>query len=161
MRLNRKGDLALSTNAIVVLIIAVIILGLIITFVTQGFGAVSDKFFGQVSELPEPPTPSASRPVTSSQVMVAGPGEDFGLKIAIFNAGGESLTASPVITCTNSFSTPIESQVGTRTIPSREYHVFTYVAKLPQNAKPGKNLCTIVAATGSTVSGELIFEVRD
>ena len=30
MRLNRKGDLALSTNAIVVLIVAVIILGLII-----------------------------------------------------------------------------------------------------------------------------------
>ena len=178
MLFNRKGDLAISTNAIVVLIIAVIMLGLIIAFVTKGFSAVSDKFFGQVEQLPPPPTPSGSNPVTTSEVIIGRPGEDFGMKISVYNTLGTATApaagVAPSITCLNggvldgqvSSIVLATAQVNPKPIPSRSAVTYTYISKVDKAASPGKHLCTVsvvldsVNPSNSTISSDLTIEVR-
>jgi hypothetical protein len=150
MRLSRKGDLALSTNAIVVLIVAVIILGLIITFITQGFGAVSDRFFGEIENMPNPTTPSASNPITTSDVLVKGRGEDFGFKVSIFNPTAGALTLAPALDCTAAVLNG-NIQANARSVGPRAYETFTVVGKVADAAPEGKNLCSLTAVDGTTV----------
>ncbi len=146
MRLSKKGDLALSTNAIVVLIIAVIMLGLIITFVSQGFGAVSDKFFGEVEKMPNPITPSSSNPITTSDVIVKGRGDDFGFKVAVYNPGGDATGVEITLeNCDDVLGSGGVIKSGKRDIASRKSQVFTVVGKIADDAKSGKNLCQVRA----------------
>lgn len=165
MRLNRKGDLALSTNAIVVLIVAVIILGLIITFITQGFGAVSDRFFGEIENMPNPTTPSASNPITTSDVVVKGRGDDFGFKVSIFNPTSADVTVKPALTCPSAGSGPTVLngliQANPRTIPARAFETFTVVGTIADDAPEGKQLCllSVDPATTGITSTDVIIQV--
>lgn len=166
-RLNQKGDLALSTNAIVVLIIAVIILGLIITFITQGFGAVEEKFLGQVDSLPDPVAPTASKPVSLTDSLVGSPGSDFGTKVSVYNEAAGAATYSVAITCTG---TVLEgtTQSNARSIEPRGHAIFTVVGKIADGATGGRKLCIVTAtpATGApadapTQTADLVINVRD
>ena len=99
---NRKASLSISTNAIVILIVAVIMLGLIIGLVTEGFGLVEDRLFEQIEQSePDPPTPSADNPITlSSTAKRVIKGEADGLIVNMLNPiSGETLTLSPKVEC--------------------------------------------------------------
>ncbi len=173
---SKKGDLAISTNAIVVLIIAVIMLGLIIGFVTRGFGAVSDKFFGEVEKLPEPPRASGSEPITASELTLVRQGAQFGTKIAVFNTGENTATAvKPEISCGTTdiviSQDAKDTQVNEKDIPSKEAETFIFMSKIQANAPEGKQLCklkaTLTAAAGPAgsetnidLSQDIIIEVR-
>jgi hypothetical protein len=165
MRFNKKGDLAISTNAIVVLIIAVIMLGLIIGFVTKGFGSVSDKFFGEVEKLPEPQTPSASRPITTSELTLAQQGEEFGMKIAIFNAGADASNVKPIITCGDPdrgvIAANSEQANAEPTLASKSSKTFLYVARIADDAPVGKQLCKVSAVNIADISADIVIEVRE
>jgi hypothetical protein len=166
MHFNRKGDLAISTNAIVVLIIAVIMLGLIIAFVQQGFGSVSDRFFGEVEKLPEPVRASASSPVTSSETTIVRQGEQFGMKISVFNTlADEAVETVPALECPDGVLSDDENaeQVNARDIATKTAHTFLYVNAIAGDAPVGKQLCQITAELDSdtTVSADVVLEVRE
>lgn len=163
MTFYKKGDLAISTNAIVVLIIAVIMLGLIIGFVTKGFGAVSNQFLGTVDKLPNPDQPSSSSPITTSDLTLVSQGGQFGTKISVFNAGNTDATSvKPEISCGDTETVIASSQVNSYTIPAKGYVTFTYLAVVKKDAPIGKQLCQVKADLGSSgsVSADLIIEVN-
>jgi len=163
MRLTKKGDLALSTNAIVVLIIAVIILGLIITFITQGFGAVESKFLGQIESMPDPVTPTATRPITFSETLVGSPGGDFGMKVSVFNPEATAADYRVNISGCTTVLPAITSN--SRSIDARSYATFVIVGEIAATAPPGRALCQLNAVNVSTnvivSSADLIINVRD
>ena len=64
---NKKGALALSINAIVILIIAITMLGLALGFTRGMFGKAAGQFEELLGTEPEPPVPTGSDPVTLSK----------------------------------------------------------------------------------------------
>lgn len=84
--MNKKGDLSLSTNAIVVLLMAIIVLGFGIGFTQGMFKDLEIQLRGQTNE-PDAPGATASRPLTTSK------GEEFHIeagdsslmKISVYN----------------------------------------------------------------------------
>jgi len=82
----KKGALQLSVNAIVVLILAIVLLGLGLGFVKGMFGKVSTSFEEQISREPEPFPPTADSPITLSRENIkTNPGETEVIKIAVLN----------------------------------------------------------------------------
>ncbi len=165
MRLTRKGDLALSTNAIVVLIIAVIVLGLIIAFITTSFSTIGDRFLGQVKEMPDPSAPTGSSPISFSEAIVGRPGQPFGMKISIMNkytASGATgaLPATtevfPIVNCKKGINEYVDIgavQVTPRAIADGKSETFIYLARLTDGASEGQILCTVqVGYTVDTVA---------
>lgn len=150
----RRGSLSISTNAIVVLIVAVIMLGLIIGLVTRGFGAVERKFLGQIEETePEPPTPSVAKPITiSTAAKFASPGELIGFKVAIANNQQSTLLFKPAIRCVSDATSPVfdtqtTAQVFEKSIEVGRFATFTLINKLNPTTTPGDYLCQIYAET--------------
>lgn len=158
MIFNKKADLAISTNAIVVLIIAVIMLGLIIGFVTKGFGLVEKNFLGQVeSQEPPAPTASASEPLTLSRTaVVASPGDTIGMKVNIYNPTNAKIAAGqPSVTCANGGADPlIDTTAGTQQVVEKPIDMtgsasFTYLFKLIGGAAAQKYLCQMKVFDGN------------
>ena len=96
---NKKGDLSLSVNAIVVLVIAIIFLGLAIGFTTKLIGSSKDKLLSGVENV------DISTPATSENQMVfdgkleVKTGGKQPIKVSFYNNAGTTLTnAKPTIT---------------------------------------------------------------
>lgn len=161
---NRKGDLALSTNAIVVLIIAVLVLGLLISFITGAIGKGSDRFLGELNKLPDPPQPTASRIITSSESAVAQRGDYAGFKFSVYNPfPAENNVAPTFVECG-----PVETSVSLapRVVAGRGVETWTVQAPIKEAASIGKTVCT-VSVTITDASGEkaignsdVVIEVR-
>ena len=83
----KKGDLSLSTNAIVVLIMALVILGLMIGFTQGMFGDLRSKLSGYDKE-PDAPHASAANPLTTSKMgdFTVNRGEEVVMKISVYNS---------------------------------------------------------------------------
>lgn len=162
---NKKGDLAISTNAIVVLIIAVIMLGLIIGFVTKGFGAVEKKFLGDIEGQETPPSPATiSQPITiSSTNKIASPGELVGFKVNIFNVDSTAITEYPTATCLDAAGTSAiasgSEQTLTKTIDPGTSASFTYFFKVESTTTKGVYLCQMLT-TGLATQATADFTLR-
>lgn len=83
----KKGDLSLSTNAIVVLIMALVVLGLAIGFTQGMFEDLRSKLKGYDKE-PDAPTASAANPLTTSKQgdFAVSKGEEVVMKISVYNS---------------------------------------------------------------------------
>ena len=66
----KKADLSLSVNAIVVLILAIVMLGLALGFVKSMFAKTTDKLAGEVEKESEPIPADGSRPLTLSRDVI-------------------------------------------------------------------------------------------
>lgn len=89
--MSKKGEIQLSINAIIIIILALVILILGITFIKAMFGKTSVKFEESVSREPEPITPTASNPITlSRETVIADSGNTEALKISVFNPTDEN-----------------------------------------------------------------------
>lgn len=100
---SKKADLGISTNAIVVLIIAVVMLGLIIGFIQKMFGDISGDFEESTRNELEPANPTASDPIQlSRKTIITSPGDAESLKIKVKNTGAAvtlSGLIAPKISC--------------------------------------------------------------
>lgn len=162
--MKRKGSLSISTNAIVVLIVAVIMLGLIIGFVTKGFGAVEKKFLGQIEETePEPPTPSSSTPITlSTGAKIVEPGELMGIKVKIVNTLGAKRSIMPYIKCSgekdgnedNWIFVPSEAQLFPKVLEPNEFASFTYINEVSDTTS-GVKLCKVGAKSNDPTTEDM------
>lgn len=168
MRLTKKGDLALSTNAIVVLIIAVIILGLIIAFITTTFDNATGQL-GGFSEIATPETPSSSEPVTQRGSLTLNAGEQFTWKVMIYNpTDTEKIAAYPTIECLTKTPAVIDlaydtkglkgftQDIGIRDVST----VYEVTGKIARNAPEGAQTCRL---SGAVTAGdaETAFATRD
>ncbi len=161
---NRKGDLALSTNAIVVLIIAVLVLGLLISFITGAIGKGSDRFLGELNKLPDPPEPTSSKIITSSESAVAERGEYAGFKFSVYNPFPTEKQVAPTFgTCA-----PVNAgsvSLAPRLVAGRSVETWTVQALIKEDASLGKPVCTIsvkiVDGTESAIgNSDVVIEVR-
>jgi len=101
---NKKGDLGISTNAIVVLIIAVVMLSLIIVFVKSMFGNIIQDFEESATLEQDAPSATRSTPISFSRDKVlTSPGKIETIKIKAFN----TLTTDVVPTGTSSVISPL------------------------------------------------------
>ena len=144
---NKRGSLAISTNAIVVLIIAVIMLGLIIGLVTNAFGSVEDRLFEQI-EANEPAAPSASNSnqiTLSSTSKRADLGELSGIQVNIYNPFSTPMTSvRPYIDCgSRTVVDHEEEQVIAQTIQPGQQANYMYFFSISSSAPEGVNLCQV------------------
>ncbi len=95
--MNKKGSLSLSINAIVVLILAIVMLGLALGFIKTMFGKVSGQVEALVSNEPEPDVAGPSNPVTLSRsVIVVGPSQTTAIKFSVYNPIGD-FASNPIL----------------------------------------------------------------
>ncbi len=152
-RCSRKGSLSISTNAIVVLIVAVIMLGLIIGLITRGFDLVGNRFFEAiVANEPVPPEPNTNTPITlSADSKVAERGKQMGLKVKILNTQESSLKLRPYIKCSEENIVDLSNeQVFDSVVDVNDVQLFTYVFDINKVAPAGRHLCKITAISGIT-----------
>jgi hypothetical protein len=91
---DKKGDLSLSVNAIVVLVIAIIFLGLAIGFTTKLIGNSKDKLLSGVDNVDiSTPANSENQMVFDGKLEVK-TNSKVPIKISYYNNEGNTLTAS-------------------------------------------------------------------
>lgn len=92
--LNKKGDLSLSVNAIVVMVIAFVVLGLILTFTRTifKFGQTKATEIFDVTSLDTKPT--SDTPITISQKISMSKNAQKELKVGYYNRNDGSATAA-------------------------------------------------------------------
>lgn len=173
MKFNKKGDLAISTNAIVILIIAVIMLGLLIGLATRSFKTVSAKFLEQTkSNEPEPTNPSVVTPITlSSGSKIGSAGDNIGIKVKVLNnvqqpgigpLNQDLLGARPVVSCREQDADGLERVIAATEsvtpidIPWGAVQDFVYVFALQPQAPAGDYACVVkvVDYTGNEFSNQ-------
>ncbi|MBW2975731.1 LamG domain-containing protein [Candidatus Woesearchaeota archaeon] len=87
--MSKKAALELSANAIVVLILAIVVLGIGLGFIRSMFGKASIQVEQQISAEPEPPASSSSYPVTLSRENIITHAKDTEvIKISAYNPSG-------------------------------------------------------------------------
>jgi len=98
MKSYKKADLSLSVNAIVVLILAIVMLGLALGFVKTMFGKTTDKISEFVEKEPEPELADATKPITLSRETIIIPkSETTALKFSVYNTKADLTTAGELI----------------------------------------------------------------
>ena len=145
----RRGSLSIGTNAIVVLIIAVIILGLIVGFIETTLGNITNRVQSLTEEEPEPRAPTTYEPMTvSREVIRERPKTDVGVKLKVINVlGSGDILPNPSITCSGKAGAPdtIGEQwsVQGTTIPAGEIREVLFAFSIADNAEEGTYLCEI------------------
>jgi|WetSurMetagenome_2_1015567.scaffolds.fasta_scaffold798837_1 hypothetical protein len=159
--MNKKGSMELSVNSIVILVIAIVMMGLILTFVKTKFNQLNIA-----ADEPEPFTPSAGEPITLSKGSISiVQGGKIPIKIGIYNDDSSPLTnVVPIFNCTDSLT--ITATVLEQNIAPKESKVFGAILKA-EGVKNQYvcNLCVAYATTPSTCittapSKEVFVEVR-
>jgi hypothetical protein len=152
----------ISVNAIVVLILAIVMLGLGMAFIRGMFGQVSETFEQKIAEEPEPQTPNIRNPIRlSREHVITHSAETEVIKVAIFNPTNESWTdAKPDITCPSGPSMEDSANPKSLNSNSRE----DYTMKLKATGTTDTYLCeiTITATAGdpSAYSEDITIEIR-
>ena len=146
----KKADLSLSVNAIVVLILAIVMLGLALGFVKTMFGKSANQFDEIISTEKEPEQANEYDPIKLSKgTVILKTKENGALKISVFNANQNDFLLADVIDSTNTISTCFATdKLGVPTqavqqIPSRASKVVGIGFKAPTT--PIDTICSICA----------------
>ena len=162
-QLGKKADLSLSINTIVILILAITVMGLGLTFIRGLFKGAQEKLGGalQATELDNPPT--AEKPITIDAQVEVSINEERTLKIGIYNPGTGTTdgmrAVSPVLSNCIHISTPGVNVAATdfllaspaQDIAPRGIGAYAAVLKYT-GTKTGTFICTVIAGgTGATI----------
>src|SRR3989338_7433643 len=86
---SKNADLSLSTNAIVVLILAIVMLGLALGFIKTMFGKTSAQVEAIVNKEVDPVPAGPEKILTLSRTtLVLNPSETTALKFSVYKTGG-------------------------------------------------------------------------
>ncbi len=106
MKSHKKADLSLSVNAIVVLILAIVMLGLILGFIKTMFGKTSNQFDEIISTEKDPEQATDYDPIKLSKGTIILKTNEYGaLKISVYNANKDNFLINIVIDTDPSKST--------------------------------------------------------
>ena len=93
----KKGSLSLSINAIVVLILAITMLGLALTFIRTMFGKTAGQVEALAGNEPEPQPAGPSNPITLSRsTIVVSPSDTTSIKFSVYN-GAAAYTPANIL----------------------------------------------------------------
>lgn len=161
-RFSRKADLSLSTNAIVVMIIAITILGLALGFTQGVFTKLGDQIrnIGGRTVVEVPPTSEEPLTLTSTQIDVQR-GKDYSMTIAIYNKYSEDADPLEFAVSLDSCygednfdhgplaGTPLIKMIkpGPKSIELNEYQSFETKLTVVKTTPLGVYACTISAKT--------------
>ncbi|MEA2036900.1 MAG: hypothetical protein U9O94_05290 [Nanoarchaeota archaeon] len=142
--MKKKGALALSVNAIVVLILAVVMLGLALGFVRGMFGKVTTSFEEQIAAEPNPSTPTGSEPITlSRESLIVRSGDGVVLKTGIYNPTSEVWSNANVeVTCKTDDVIDEGSQFNSKQLEPGKSFVGTYLFTIG-SVSEGTQLCKV------------------
>ena len=112
--IGKKADLSLSINAIVILILAMVLLGLAIPFINSLFKQASEKVSTAFTAADLTNPPNSDHPLTVDRQVTASPGDKKQIQIGIYNDNPSPLDAViPKLTsCINSAGTQINVAAG-------------------------------------------------
>lgn len=162
--MKKKGSLALSTNAIVVLIIAITILGLALTFTRGIFGTLGENVaaVGKGELLDKPP--NLDNPMTLSRTEVEVRIENkVKLKVAWFNKYSDEMEPElEVHSCVIGDDSDTEDDFQFTIPPPVEVDInkdvtFPITIEPKKTAKTGTYICTFMIDTTSQ-GGEKLYE---
>lgn len=94
--MNKKGALELSVNAIVILIIALVILGLILAFVTGKFKALSNMLTGTDDTTPKATPDFPIQLPGGANSLVLAKNEKKPMVISVYNGGTEDVNLDSI-----------------------------------------------------------------
>tara|TARA_Y100000310_G_scaffold183350_1_gene183474 strand:- start:1833 stop:2453 length:621 start_codon:yes stop_codon:yes gene_type:complete len=108
---NKKGDLSLSINAIIILILAITMLGLGLSFIRGLFTAAEDKVeeVTSATELVNPPTRDNPVTLTPSEITVRHSKRDK-ITLAFLNSLGDKKKCQLYVTADD--TTPAQKEIG-------------------------------------------------
>ncbi len=137
---NIRGGLALSMNAIVVLILAIAMLGVGLYTVRLVKTRVVGEFEKLEASIPDPSKVTAATPITlSPETLVGGAGETVGLKVNIYNIGVARQLAPNITSCD-----VIDGvQVNPKQIEQAESDIFTMLVDITKGQAAGRYLCSL------------------
>ena len=158
--MDKKGSMQLGINAIVILIMALAILGLGMTFITKLFGGSSNKFSNIIDSSELPFNADSSNPLMfeATDVTVKA-GKNTKLKAAVYNfLSGEAEviigdTEGKYFVCQGDENGDIIMLSGMQTVSSGEQGAFALIIKAGDTAETGTYICTVTATLDPT-SGE-------
>jgi hypothetical protein len=161
--IGKKGDLSLSINAIVILILAITVMGLGLTFIRGLFKGATEKLGSalQATELQNPP--SSEKPITIDQRISASPGDKKTIQIGVFNNDASATKRDgvvPVLTTCVAASAPTTTVTpGANTLnvvtppQSIDYRAsagYGAVLVVGKTLTPDTYICTVEARYGTT-----------
>ena len=163
--MNKRGSLALSTNAIVVLIIAITILGLSLAFTRNIFGSLGSQIedIGGQTLIDNPP--SYDDPLTLSKAEFdVRRGESVSIGVGFFNyLDGDASASVSLNSCyrgdtetTSSFSL---TSAGSKMVKINDEVAFSTSIAAEEDALSGVHACTIQLT--AEVSGVEEYEYKD
>ena len=151
---HKKASLNISVEAIIILILAITMLGLGLGFIRGMFGQVSTQLEQQISDEPEPGTPTGARPITlSRESIISNPGQQQVVKVSIYNSRGDEIGGSPYLSCqdftyigddtdqADSEDLLPDESVNEKTIQPQDRDTFVVVFDVPGAATEGVHLC--------------------
>ena len=161
LKFSKRGSLGISVQAIVILIIAVVIIGIIISVVKGTFGNPSKQIEEQISKEPDAPQPTSNKPITNSKsggTIVATAGKEDIIKVNILNTVKDVETGVktnvsnvyPYITCENEETFFESIQVTPKDLDVGEIGNYILIFKPSKSVIPKKHLCTIEAFSGDS-----------
>ena len=137
----KRGALSLSINAIVILIIAMTMLALALGFVKGMFGKATQNLDQLISAEPEPPTPTASEPITlSRETIIAHAGDTVILKVGVYNPTKDTWYDTEIEISNCGPTDNVNSNQFT--ISPGKFHIYTVTMKL-KNKDPGSWVCKV------------------
>ncbi len=90
--MNKKGDLSLSVNTIVIIVLAITLLGLGLTFIQSLVGGATEELGGFIEDVDLTEKPTSSNPlVVQSEIEIKRNAEKK-LNIGFYNKGASSIT---------------------------------------------------------------------
>ncbi len=168
---RKKADLSLSINAIVILILAITVMGLGLTFIRGLFKGATEKLGGalEAAELKNPP--SAEKQLTIDSKISTLLDEKKNIQIGVYNPDTAQMTGiiPVIINCVNSKGDPQTTGI-TLAAPSQNIAprgIAGYSAILTASGiTPDTYICTIgINGTGNpdiigTISASTFIEVK-
>ena len=147
----KKGALELSVNSIVVLIIAVVVLGLILTFIYSTFGNVSTSIEERIGNEPEAAEPGGDEPITlSRETIITHISDQEVMKVGIYNPSTGSWTGTSIdISCPGATGIVLDKQFNGKNLVSGEFLTGTLLFKVGA-VSPQKYLCTAKSTSAKT-----------
>ncbi len=138
---NKKAAISLGVNAIVILIIAVIMLGMILAFLKGTFSKLTEDLESKIKEEPTPAPATSSNPISlSREYLTIKQGEAEVIKASVFNPLNETHLITLNISCDN----VLTLEVTPKTIPSLQRAEFITILRA-KAVPPDVYLCSFIS----------------
>ena len=159
-RLNKKGGMELSVNSIIVIVISVIVLGFILSFISDAFKKTTVSVEAKLGQVDNPPVANVNDPITISPTkLVVYAGDVTPLKVSIYGGNYGLNGIKPFVVCNPFITESSGNNFHEKSIKANKAVQFDGFINIPSNMPAETYLCTL-SYTSSTASEDLIVEIK-